>query len=239
MSIPDMDIPIKVVRLPWEWLMKHERAVEKVQERLERTTRALDHAGVAHAVIGGNAVAIWVSSRDPGATRNTKDVDILLARDDLARATAAMTAAGFELAEVNGITMFLEREDPIPSRGVHIVFAGEKIKPHDPYPAPRIKVGLRDPNNVPALDLGELLVLKLVAFRDIDRVHIRDMLKVGLIDDSADYEEIKELFEYNLSADVPLFNEYHALLVQVGKRYCRPLARCAGCPLEPFEHHLE
>ncbi len=47
--------------------MKHERAAEKVQERLERTARALDCAGVDYAVIGGNAVALWVASRDPGA----------------------------------------------------------------------------------------------------------------------------------------------------------------------------
>lgn len=184
MSNPGVDIPIGVVRLPWEWLMRHERATEKVQERLKRTARALDGAGVDYAVIGGNAVALWVASRDPGAVRNTKDVDLLIARKDLERAAAAMVAVGFDLIEVNGVTMFVEREDPMPSRGVQIVFAGEKIRPHDLYPAPRIKVGLRDSSNVPALDLIELIMLKLVAFRDIDRVHIRDLLHVGLINDS-------------------------------------------------------
>ncbi len=73
----------------------------------------------------------------------------------------------------------------------------------------------------------------------VDAYTARILYRHGLIDSSADYEEIKELFEYNLPADVPLFNEYHALLVQVGKQHCRPQARCAGCPLEPFEHHLE
>ncbi len=164
--------------------MRHERATEKVQERLKRTARALDGAGVDYAVIGGNAVALWVASRDPGAVRNTKDVDLLIARKDLERAAAAMAAVGFDLIEANGVTMFVEREDPMPSRGVQIVFAGEKIRPHDLYPAPRIKVGLRDSSNVPALDLIELIMLKLVAFRDIDRVHIRDLLHVGLINDS-------------------------------------------------------
>ncbi len=73
----------------------------------------------------------------------------------------------------------------------------------------------------------------------VDAYTARILYRHGLIDSSADYEEIKELFEYNLPADVPLFNEYHALLVQVGKQHCRSQARCTGCPLEPFEHHLE
>ncbi|NLX12555.1 MAG: endonuclease III domain-containing protein [Phycisphaerales bacterium] len=73
----------------------------------------------------------------------------------------------------------------------------------------------------------------------VDAYTARILYRHGLIDDSADYEEIKELFEYNLPENVPLFNEYHALLVQVGKHHCRPRARCAGCPLEAFEHHLD
>ncbi|HKQ46562.1 MAG TPA: hypothetical protein VJZ71_00660 [Phycisphaerae bacterium] len=163
--------------------MRAERAVEKVRERLLRTCRALEAGGVPYVVIGGNAVAVWVGSKDEGAVRNTKDVDVLLNRGDLPRATEVMAAAGFDPAVIDGITMFLDRDDPMPSRGVHVVFAGEKIKPHDAYPAPQVVKGIRSPEGVDAIQLRELLVLKLIAFRDIDRVHIRDMLKVGLIDD--------------------------------------------------------
>lgn len=184
MAIPDVNIPVTAVRVPMEWIMRAERAVEKVRERLLKTCRALESADVPYVVIGGNAVAVWVGSRDEGAIRNTKDVDILLARNDLDRAAEAMSAAGFELAEVDGITMFLEREDPVPSRGVHIVFAGERIKSSDPYPAPPVVKGIRSPEGVDAIMLRELLILKLIAFRDIDRVHIRDLLSVGLIDDA-------------------------------------------------------
>jgi endonuclease-3 related protein len=58
----------------------------------------------------------------------------------------------------------------------------------------------------------------------------------GLIDGEVDYEALKTLFEGHLPADVQMFNEYHALIVAVGKRHCRPRAQCEGCPLEPFEH---
>jgi len=184
MKIPDVDIPITAVRIPMEWIMCAERAVEKVRERLLRTCRALEAGGVPYVVIGGNAVAVWVGSKDEGAVRNTKDVDILLNRGDLALAERAMSAAGFDMDEVNGITVFLDRADPMPSRGVHVIFAGEKIKPTDPYPAPQVVKGLRSPEGVDAIKLRELLILKLIAFRDIDRVHIRDMIRVGLIDDA-------------------------------------------------------
>lgn len=184
MKIPDVDIPITPVRIPMEWIMRAERAVEKVRERLLRTCRTLEAAGIPYVVIGGNAVAVWVGSKDEGAIRNTKDVDVLLNRSDLPRATEAMSAAGFDLAEVDGITMFLDRDDPMPSRGVHIIFACEKIKPNDPYPAPAVVKGLRSPEGVDAIMLRELLILKLIAFRRIDQVHIADMLRVGLIDNA-------------------------------------------------------
>jgi len=184
MSIPDVDIPITTVRVPLEWIMRAARAVEKVEELMLRTARALEAAGVPYAIIGGNAVAIWVASKDEGAVRNTKDVDIMLNRPDLDRAVKAMSESGFDVTEVNGVTVFLDRADPMPSRGVHVIFANEKLRSFDPYPAPPVVPGIRSPKGADALNLRELLILKLMAFRDIDRVHVRDMIRVGLIDDA-------------------------------------------------------
>jgi endonuclease-3 related protein len=73
----------------------------------------------------------------------------------------------------------------------------------------------------------------------IDAYTARILRRHKLIDEDADYEQIKELFEENLPADVAMFNEYHALLVEVGKQHCRPRAKCESCPLDPFEHELE
>ncbi len=71
----------------------------------------------------------------------------------------------------------------------------------------------------------------------VDAYTARILRRHGLIDEQADYEEIKALFEDNLPADEALFNEYHALLVEVGKRCCRPRnPRCAQCPLDEFPH---
>ena len=64
-------------------------AIEAVSQRLTRFTRAMSEAGVPYALVGGQAVAIWVASRDPSAVRTTKDIDVLLNRDDLAAARPA------------------------------------------------------------------------------------------------------------------------------------------------------
>ncbi len=57
----------------------------------------------------------------------------------------------------------------------------------------------------------------------------------GLIPLTAKYGEVQQLLHRNLLPDPAMFNEYHALLVEVGKRYCqRQAPRCEGCPLEPF-----
>lgn len=73
----------------------------------------------------------------------------------------------------------------------------------------------------------------------VDAYTARILFRHRLIDPDYGYDDIKDLFESNLPADVTLFNEYHALLVQVGKLHCRPRARCEGCPLERFPHEVE
>src|SRR5712692_6225000 len=104
------------------------RAVEKVRERLLRATSALEQAGIPYAVVGGNAVAAWVSRVDEAAVRNTQDVDILVRRSDLDALTAALELAGFVRREILGIEMFLEGPRGRPRDGVHLLFAGEKVR---------------------------------------------------------------------------------------------------------------
>ncbi len=73
----------------------------------------------------------------------------------------------------------------------------------------------------------------------VDAYTARITVRHGLIEPDADYEQLRELFESNLPQDVQLYNEYHALLVRAGKEFCRPKARCPGCPLEKLPHTLE
>src|ERR1700730_13421737 len=119
----------------WE---KYVMALDDVTGRLQRITGALDTASVPYALVGGQAVALWVATRDPGAVRTTKDVDILLRRQDLPRARAAAATVAFDYFEVVGVGMFLERADPNPRKAVHVLWAGEKVRPEYPLPSPTV-----------------------------------------------------------------------------------------------------
>jgi hypothetical protein len=157
------------------------RAVEEVRDRTNRAAAALEAAGVPYAVIGGNAVAAWVSRVDIGAVRNTKDVDILLRRADLPAADAAMSAVGFVRTDVMDVPIYLDGPDGLPSRGVHVILAGEKVKPADPVPAPDVSESERG-DNFQVLGLDALLRMKLTANRRKDLVHVADLIGVGLVD---------------------------------------------------------
>jgi endonuclease-3 related protein len=73
----------------------------------------------------------------------------------------------------------------------------------------------------------------------VDAYTARVTVRHGLIEPEADYEQLRDLFQSNLPQDVQLFNEFHALLVRLGKDFCRPTARCPGCPLEKLPHNLD
>ena len=128
---------VQTVGMDWEILDRMERAVANVRERLLRATAALNQAGVPYAVVGGNAVASWVATIDAGAVRNTRDIDLLVRRSDLPTITAAMEQAGFVRDELLDVVMFRDGAEGKPSEAVHLVFAGERIRPDHLLPAPR------------------------------------------------------------------------------------------------------
>ena len=67
MRMNPTQIPPTVVSFGDDVLERMVLAVELVKERLKRAVAALESAGIRYAVIGGNAVAAWVSQVDPAA----------------------------------------------------------------------------------------------------------------------------------------------------------------------------
>jgi len=65
----------------------------------------------------------------------------------------------------------------------------------------------------------------------IDAYTRRILGRLGLIDPTMGYEHLRAVIEAELPPDVPLFNQFHALLVAHGKEICRPRPRCAACVL--------
>jgi len=179
-----MPNPEKLVRsigpVSWERMI---RAVEKVRDRLRRAVAALEAAGVPYAVAGGNAVAAWVSRVDEAAARNTRDVDVLLRRADLPTAKAALSRAGFVYRHAAGLVMFLDGPAAGARDAVRVVFAAEKTRPDSLAPAPDVTES-EAAGSFRLVTLEALVRMKLTAFRDKDRMHLRDLIDVGLLDAS-------------------------------------------------------
>jgi hypothetical protein len=164
----------------WERMVS---AVEDVRERALRAAGALRMAGIPHVVVGGNAVAAWVARVDREAVRNTKDVDLLVPRQDFERIVAALQAAGFIHQNVAGVDLFLDGPQGSVRSAIHVLFAGERVRPDYILPAPDINESEAGPE-FPVPTLEALVRMKLTSFRLKDQVHLLDLLEVGLIDAS-------------------------------------------------------
>jgi len=167
-----------VSELAWE---RMGTAVEKVRERLRRSTQALESAGIPYAVIGGNAISAWVGEVDEAAVRNTQDVDILIRRSDFERVKETLGAVGFLYRHSSSIEIFLDGPSAKARDAVHIIFAGEKVRKEYELSAPDVAES-RATATFQVLALEPLLRMKLTSFRDKDRTHVRDLIDVGLID---------------------------------------------------------
>ena len=73
----------------------------------------------------------------------------------------------------------------------------------------------------------------------VDTYTCRILWRHHLLDEDMDYDYVQEMFADALPAELQLYNEYHALLVALGKTYCRPRPKCTTCPLREFPHSLE
>lgn len=164
----------------WERI---EKAVDRVNDRLRRVYEALVRSGIPYAVAGDNAVQYWVAQVDRSVVRNTQDVDILLNRSDLPRATQSLEAAGFIYRHAAHITMFLDGPDAGIRDAVHVIFAGEKVRQADAFAAPELD-DAKLVESGQTIPLRSLVMMKLTSLRRKGQVHLLDMISIGLIDES-------------------------------------------------------
>jgi endonuclease-3 related protein len=69
----------------------------------------------------------------------------------------------------------------------------------------------------------------------VDAYTRRILSRHGIINDNARYGEIQRVFMDNIKRKVSFYNQYHALLVNAGKKFCRKKPRCGECPLKDSE----
>ncbi len=157
-----------------------EARVEQLFALAELVERAFASAGLDYRVIGGLATYLYVEEREPDAGRLTKDIDIVVRREDLAAIAEAVEPFGLQYRHVAGVDMLVQAGQPSARRAVHMVFSGEKVRPEYAAAVPEM-AGLRQLQGVRLVPVEDLVRMKLTSFRLKDQVHIKDLDEAGVI----------------------------------------------------------
>jgi len=155
--------------------------VEQLFDRIQQLHQLLTAAGIPYRIVGGMAVFIHVSERDPLRARLTSDVDAALDRRYLPVVIEAAQKVGWVYRHVAGVDMLVEAAQPKARSAVHLVFLNERVRPEygDVVPAsPPVETR----EGILLAPVADLVKMKLTSYRLKDRVHIQDLDGVGLID---------------------------------------------------------
>jgi hypothetical protein len=150
---------------------------------LHKIAQALTGEGISYELIGGLAVLIHVEEVNPELTALTRDVDLMIRREDLDRIKQAAAAQGFRYRHTAGVDMLLYGETDSAKNAVHLIFSGELVRPNQASPNPPIAPEKKQIHggDVMVIPVADLVRMKLSSFRDKDRVHVRSMDAAGLI----------------------------------------------------------
>jgi hypothetical protein len=150
---------------------------------LHKITRVFSDAGIPYELIGGLAVLIHVEEVNPELTALTRDVDLMIRREDLARVKEAAAGHGFRFRHSAGVDTLMYGQTDSARNAVHLIFSGEMVRPNQAEPNPPIAPERKriHGGEVMVIPVADLLRMKLSSFRDKDRVHVRSMDGAGLI----------------------------------------------------------
>lgn len=158
-----------------------EEKVERINDVAKRIAAALENAGVRYRVVGGFAIFTYVDQIDPLKARLTRDIDMIVDRQDLAGIVKAAESCGFKYRHVAGVDMLVDASESKVRNAVHLIFAREKVRPEYVEAAPDFSEPTRTAKGILLASVADLVRMKLTSFRLKDRVHIQDMDSVGLI----------------------------------------------------------
>jgi hypothetical protein len=158
-----------------------DRHVDQLLDTVRRLAQALSRAGIDYRVIGGVAVFLHVSGRDPLAARSTRDVDLAIDRRQLQAIVDAVRPLGLEYRHAAGVDMLVDAQAPTARSAVHLVFVREKVRADYLEPVPPFAAPVTTAEGVLLAPVADLVRMKLTSYRLKDRVHVKDLDTVGLI----------------------------------------------------------
>lgn len=162
----------------WERMYQ---AVEEVRIQRDRAVAALNPTGIPYALIGGQAVAYWVRTKDDGADRSTPNSDFLIRDADFDTARTALESVGFVHRPELFRGAFTDGPEGKARNGVRLWIAGERVRPDDLLPLPDVSERIVGAE-FPVVTLEAQIRTNLDRNRRVDGMYLRDMLGVGLFD---------------------------------------------------------
>lgn len=157
-----------------------EERVEQLFNLADKVEKAFASAGLDYRVVGGLAAYLYVEEREPDAGRLTKDIDIVVRRDDLDAISRAVEPFGLQYRHAAGVDMLVQAGNASARRAVHMIFEGEKVRPE--YCAAVPELGpCRSIRGIRLVPLIDLLRMKLTSFRIKDQMHLKDLDELGLV----------------------------------------------------------
>jgi hypothetical protein len=160
----------------------YEHGMASLADDLERIVSVLNETGIAYEVIGGVAVNAHLMDRHRSRSFVTRDVDLLIRREDLDLVAVAGLAAGYEGRKIMGGYVLI-RAGQDSEEAVHLVFSGERSKSNQPLPHPPLRPEIRNLFGLlaPVAPLSDLVRMKLTSFRPKDVAHLEILDEAGLI----------------------------------------------------------
>jgi len=157
-----------------------EERVDQLFDLAALVERIFSSAGLEYRLVGGLAAYLYIEEVEPDAGRLTKDIDIVVRRLDVERIAQAAEPFGLRHRHVAGVDMLVQADQPSARRAIHLVFAGERVRPEYVEPTPELGPH-RQLRGLRLIPLADLIRMKLTSFRTQDETHLKDLDKVGLI----------------------------------------------------------
>jgi hypothetical protein len=150
---------------------------------LHKIAQVFTGEGIPYELIGGLAVLLHVEEANPEYTTLTRDVNLMIRRDDLERIKEAAAARGFRFRHTAGVDMLMYGKTDSARNAVHLIFSGERVRPNQAAPNPPIAPEKKriHGGEVMVIPVADLVRMKLSSFRLKDQVHIKSMDAAGLI----------------------------------------------------------
>ncbi|HEY3739629.1 MAG TPA: hypothetical protein VGL53_07285 [Bryobacteraceae bacterium] len=156
--------------------------MQSLIDDLEKIVKVLNDSGAPYEFIDGVAVNTHIFAGHRSRSFVTRDIDVMIGREDLATVIEASRLAGYDGRRIMGGFMLI-RPGQEPGEAVHLVVSGERSKSTQPLPHPPVQPEWKDMAGlvIPVAPLADLVRMKLTSFRPKDLVHLEILESTGLI----------------------------------------------------------